>query len=165
MRKEEKKTTDNKKITVNLIIFRFHVLFSSNKAVYTSQSRVRVGRSSKKLSVTDRPTDRQTDGQSGLQSRVHATKKKTSDAGSQCHCGRVSRGIQPPSTPQPTPNTQTYTKSIENASFPTFQLDDHGRTDQRTDKRMDRRTVKASYRVACLKLKTSYQGSQYYCGK
>ena len=39
-------------------------------------------------------------------------RKKTSDAGSQYCCGRVGRGIQPPSTPKPTPNTQTYTKSI-----------------------------------------------------
>ena len=37
-----------------------------NKAVYTSRSRVWVGRSSKKLSVTDRRTDGPTDRQSGL---------------------------------------------------------------------------------------------------
>ena len=89
-------------------------------------------------------------------------KEKTSDAGSQYHCGRVGRGIQPPSTPQPTSNTQTYTKSIENARFPTFQLDHHdgrtngptdGRTNGRTDQRTDQRTDKASYRVACPQLK------------
>ena len=38
------------------------------------------------------------------------------------------------------PNTQTYTKSIKNARFPTFQLDDHGPTDRRTNGRTDRRT-------------------------
>ena len=47
--------------------------------MYTSQSRVRVGRSSKKLNVIDRradgPTERATDGQSGLKSCVHATNK------------------------------------------------------------------------------------------
>ena len=53
----------------------------------------------------------------------------TSDAGSQYRCGRVGRGIQPPFTPQPA-RTQTYTKSIENARFPTFQLNHHdGRID------------------------------------
>ena len=52
---------------------------------------------------------------------------RTSDAGSQYRCGRVGRGIQPPSTPQPTCNTQTYTKSVENARFPTLQLDHHDR--------------------------------------
>ena len=36
----------------------------------------------------------------------------TSDAGSQYRCGRVGRGIQPPSTPKPIPYTQSYTKSI-----------------------------------------------------
>ena len=65
---------------------------------------------------------------------------KTSDAGSQYRCGRVGRGIQPPSTPKPTPNTQTYAKSIKSASFPTFQLDDHGPTDQRTNGPTDQRT-------------------------
>ena len=75
--------------------------------------------------------------------------KKTSDAGSQYRCGRVGRGIQPPSTPQPTPNTQTYTKSIENARFPTFQLDDHGPTDGRTDK--------ASYTVRLIKKITTFR--------
>ena len=91
--------------------------------------------------------------------------KITSDAGSQYRCGRVGRGIQPPSTPKPTPNTQTYTKSIKNARFPTFQLDDHGPTDRRTDGPTDRRTDwptdrptdgptdKASYRVTCPQLK------------
>ena len=66
----------------------------------------------------------------------------TSDAGSQYCCGRVGRGIQPPSTLQPIDKTQTETKSIGSARFPTFQLDHH---DQRTNGRTD----KASYRVAC----------------
>ena len=65
---------------------------------------------------------------------------KTSDAGSQYRCGQVGRGIQPPFTPKPILNTQTYTKSIKNARFPTIQLDDPGRTDQRTDRRTDGRT-------------------------
>ena len=38
--------------------------------------------------------------------------KGTSDAGSQYRCGRLGGGIQPPSTPQPNPNTKAYTKSI-----------------------------------------------------
>ena len=64
---------------------------------------------------------------------------KESDARSQYRCGWVGRGIQPPSTPQPTSHTLTYTKTIYNARFPTFQLDDLRRTDGRTDRRMDRR--------------------------
>ena len=62
----------------------------------------------------------------GKKSRIFVIPKGTSDAGSQYRCGRVGRGFQPPSTPIPIPNTQTYTKSIKNARFPTFQLDDHG---------------------------------------
>ena len=59
----------------------------------------------------------------------------TSEAGSQYRCGRVGRGILPLSLPQPTSNTQTYTKSIENACF---QFDHHdGRTDRRTDGQTD----------------------------
>ena len=80
--------------------------------------------------------------------------RKTSDAGSQYRCGRVGRGIQPPSTPIPIPNTQTYTKSIKNTRFPTFQIDDHGRTNGRTDK--------ASYRVACPQLKTHRQSTKQH---
>ena len=64
-------------------------------------------------------------------------KTSDSDARSQYRCGRVGRGIQPPATPQPTANTRTYAKSIKNARFPTFQLDDHGPTDQRTDLQTD----------------------------
>ena len=83
----------------------------------------------------------------------------TSDAGSQYRCGRVGRGSQPPFTPNTLPNplsnTDTYTKSFQNAHFPTFRL---VFTDRRTDQRMD----KASYRVACpqLKNKTSKQVMQ-----
>ena len=79
---------------------------------------------------------------------VSANKKETSDAGSQYRCGQVGRGIQPPSTPQRTPNTQTYTKTLV---FPLF--DSITMTDQRTDQRTNGRTDKASYRVACPQLK------------
>ena len=48
-------------------------------------------------------------------------------------CGRVGRG--------------------GNARFPTFQLDHHGPTDQRTNGPTDGRTDKPSYRVACPQLK------------
>ena len=54
------------------------------------------------------------------------------------NCGRVGRGIQPRSTPQPPPHTQTCTKSIQNARF---QLNHFGRNDgsknQRTDGRAE----------------------------
>ena len=83
----------------------------------------------------------------------NSSNKITSDAGSQYRCGRVGRGIQPPSTPKPTPNTQTYAKSIKNARFLTFQLDDPGRTDGPMDRRTNGRTDKVSYRVACPQLK------------
>ena len=49
--------------------------------------------------------------------------EKTSDAGSQYCSGRVGRGLQPLIL---TPHTQTYTKSIQNACFSTFQLDPLG---------------------------------------
>ena len=42
-----------------------------------------------------------------------------------------------------------------NARFPTFQLDDPGRTNGPTDQRTDGWTDKASYRVACPQLKTN----------
>ena len=45
---------------------------------------------------------------------------KTSDAGSQYRCGWVGRVIQPPSTSQLPPHTQTHTKSIQNTLFSTF---------------------------------------------
>ena len=62
-------------------------------------------------------------------------KNRTSDAGSQYRCGRVGKGIQPQSTPQISPHTQTYTKGIQNARFYTFRLNHYGPTDQRTDGR------------------------------
>ena len=65
------------------------------------------------------------------------------DAGSQYHCGRVGRVIEPPSLPSP---QLKCTKSMFNACFRTFRL---VVTDQRTDGRTD----KASYRVACPQLK------------
>ena len=43
----------------------------------------------------------------------------TSDAGSQYRCGWVGRGIQPPSTPQPTHNTHTQ-KVSKTLIFPLF---------------------------------------------
>ena len=52
------------------------------------------------------------------------------------------------SNPHPHPNTQTYTKSIANARFPTFQLDHHGPTDG-----LMQWINKASYTVACPQLK------------
>ena len=67
----------------------------------------------------------------------------TGDAGSQYRCGRVGRGIQPPSAPH-TPHqlhTQTFTKSIQNARFSTFRLDHHdGRTNGPTEQRTNGRT-------------------------
>ena len=54
--------------------------------------------------------------------------------------GWVGRGIQPPSTPNLHPYTQTYTKSIKNARFSTFRLYHHGRTKGSTDRRTDQRT-------------------------
>ena len=68
----------------------------------------------------------------------------------------VADGWAGASNPHPYPiplPTLTHTKSIKNARFPTFQLDDPGRTDGRTDGPTDRRTDKASYRVACPQLK------------
>ena len=50
----------------------------------------------------------------------------------------VADGWAGASTPKPTPNTQTYTKSIKSARFPMFQLDDHGPTNGRTDGRTDK---------------------------
>ena len=41
-----------------------------------------------------------------------------------------------------------------NACFPTFRLDHHGPTNRPTDQRTDGRTDKASYRVACPRLKS-----------
>ena len=76
------------------------------------------------------------------------TERKQVTGGSQYRCGRVGRGIQPRSTPQPPPHTQTYTKSSQNARFSTFRLGHYGRTNGLMDRRMD----KASYRVASPRL-------------
>ena len=73
-----------------------------------------------------------------------------SDAGSQYECGRVGRGIHPPSTPKPSPNIQTYARSTKNACFPTFKL---MTLDGSTDWRTDRWTK--PLRVAYLQLKTN----------
>ena len=44
-------------------------------------------------------------------------KRKTIDEGSQYRCGRGSRGVQPPSTPQLPTNTQTYIKRCSKRLF------------------------------------------------
>ena len=65
--------------------------------------------------------------------------------GSQYRCGRVGRGIQPPSTPQVHhSHTQNASKTLIFALFDSC---------SRTDGPTDRRTVKGSYRVACPQLK------------
>ena len=74
----------------------------------------------------------------------------TSDAGSQYRCGRVGRGIQPPSTPHAPPPTHIPKKISKTLVFPLF---DSWVTDRRTDGRTDGRTDKASCRVACPQLK------------
>ena len=43
---------------------------------------------------------------------IKTMREKASDAGSLYRCGRLGRGVQPPSTPQPPTYTQTYAKSI-----------------------------------------------------
>ena len=106
--------------------------------MYTSQSRVRVGRSSKKLNVTDRradgPTERATDGQSGLKSCVNATNKAV-------YTGSLVAG------------GWAGAENLEN-SFVT-----DGRTERRTDRRTDGRTDrKVAYRVACPRLKRVTDG-------
>ena len=63
---------------------------------------------------------------------------KTSDAGSQYRCGWVGRGIQPPSTPKPTPtlkHTQKVSKMLVFLLFNSMTPD--GWTDQRTNGRTD----------------------------
>ena len=66
----------------------------------------------------------------------------TGDAGSQYYCGRVGRGIQPPSTPHaPTP-THLLIKTSKTLVFPLFDswLRTDGRTDRWTDGQTDGRT-------------------------
>ena len=73
--------------------------------------------------------------------RIDGKREKTSDAGSQYRCGRLGRGIKPPTTPQTPFHTQSYIKSIQNAHFSTFRLDHlYGRTDGPTNGRTDGRT-------------------------
>ena len=60
----------------------------------------------------------------------------TSDAGSQYRCGRVGRGIQPPSTPHAPPHQHTYPKKHLKRlffHFSTRALRTDGRTGRRTD--------------------------------
>ena len=96
--------------------------------MYTSQSRVRVGRSSKKLNVIDRradgPTERATDGQSGLKSCVNATNKAV-------YTGSLVAGGW---------------AGAENLKKQFYDGLTDGPTDQRTNR-------KVAYRVACLRLK------------
>ena len=78
---------------------------------------------------------------------------KTSNAGSQYHCGRVGRGSQPPSTHNAPPNplpTQTHTQDSKTLIFPTFwlvhmdeQMDEW--TDRWTDELMDGWTCGQSF--------------------
>ena len=67
---------------------------------------------------------------------------KTSDAGSQYRCGRVGRGIQPPSTPHAPPLTHIYKKHLKRSffHFSTLSLWTNGQSDGLTDGRMDRQT-------------------------
>ena len=58
----------------------------------------------------------------------------TSDAGSQYRCGRVGRGIQPPSTPHAPPPTHIPKKTSKTLVFPLF---DSCVTDRRTDGQKD----------------------------
>ena len=62
------------------------------------------------------------------------------------HGGRVDKGNQPSSTPQPPSHTHKHTQ-IASKTHPTFQLDDPGTTDQQTDELTDRRTDNATDRV------------------
>ena len=76
--------------------------------------------------------------------------EKTSDAGSQYRCGRVGRGIQPPSTQRP-PILKHTQKVLKTLVFPLF--NSITMTDGPTDQWTNGRTDKASYSVACPQLK------------
>ena len=65
---------------------------------------------------------------------------KTSDAGSQYRCGRVGKGVQPPSTPQPPHKHTNIRKKYLKRSFPHFPICADGPTDRRTNGRTDQRT-------------------------
>ena len=76
---------------------------------------------------------------------------KTIDTGSQYHCGRVGRGIQPPSTPSPTlqayihshtlTHIDNFNGSLKNALFCMVQLNHHGWTNRPTDWRTDAQSL------------------------
>ena len=73
-------------------------------------------------------------------------RKEKRDAGLQYRCGRLGRGIQPPSTAK--------VLLILNACFSNFQFNDHGWTNGPTDGPTYVRTDKAFYRVACPQVKS-----------
>ena len=94
---------------------------------------------------------------SGRSMDLFPKKALTSDAGSQYRCGWVGRGNQPPSTPQPTPtlkHTQNVSKMLVFPLYNSVRLwpPTYGRTD------------KASYRIACPRLKTSSSGHRRFIG-
>ena len=68
---------------------------------------------------------------------------RTIDTESQYRCGKVGRGIQPPSTPSPTQhivkNTDNLSGSIKDACFRTFQFDHHERTNGPTKPHKEQR--------------------------
>ena len=73
-----------------------------------------------------------------------STASETSNAGLQYHRGRVGRGVQPRSTPQPQP---PHTQASRTLVFPLFDsITIDGLTDQRADGWTDRQMDKASYR-------------------
>ena len=73
----------------------------------------------------------------------------TSNARLEYQRGRVGRGFQPPSSPQPNPNLHTNKHLLAS-----FRLDHHGPTDWRMDRR-DGTTDKATFRVASPRLRMS----------
>ena len=70
---------------------------------------------------------------------------RTSDAGSQYCCGRVSRGFQPPSTPQYPLLTNIHKRYLKRFSFCFWTIIMDRRTNKWTDK--------AFYRVVCPQLR------------
>ena len=75
-----------------------------------------------------------------LEGFIERRMKQTSDAGSRYRCGRVGRGIQPPSTPQVPHGPNDMHKMHLKRSFLHFSTRVHGPTDQRTDGWTDGRT-------------------------
>ena len=110
------------------------------------------------ITMTDGPTDGRTD-EASYRVACPQLKMKdlrcctliTSDAGSQYRCGRVGRGVQPPSHPRP-PHTHSNTQTITIATskMRVLTLFKSIVTDPRTNKPTD----KASYTVACPQLKS-----------